>query len=72
MTTGSRRQRQQEAILAAAAAGDQSRATALLAEHAIEFPEDEHLLDPVPDRASPVTPTPDRAVGVSTNNRRLP
>jgi len=47
VTTESRRQRQRNAILSAAAAGDHARATALLAEHAIEFPEDRQLLEPV-------------------------
>lgn len=45
MTARTRRQRQRDAILAAAAAGDRARATALLAEHVIEFPQDERLLD---------------------------
>ena len=60
MTTESRRQRQRHAILAAAAAGDQARATALLAEHATEFPEDEHLLELVSDgtMASRTGPNP--------------
>jgi DNA-binding GntR family transcriptional regulator len=44
MTTESRRQRHGETIIAAAAAGDVARATALLAEHIIEFPEDATLL----------------------------
>ena len=51
MTTETRRQRQRTAILAAAAAGDQARATALLAEHVIEFPEDARLLDGIRSEA---------------------
>ncbi len=64
MTSGSRRQRQRQAILAAAVAGDQARATALLAEHAMEFPQDEHLLELVPDRSNPLTPAAKSAAGV--------
>ena len=46
MTRDRRRLRQRDTIVAAAAAGDQARATALLAEHVAEFPDDERLLDP--------------------------
>ena len=45
MSTDTRRQRQCDSIVTAAAAGDVARATALLAEHLIEFPEDAGLLD---------------------------
>jgi hypothetical protein len=44
MTAGTRRQRQREAVVAAAAAGDAARATALLAEHVVEFPDDAGIL----------------------------
>lgn len=45
MTGEIRRQRQRASIERAAAAGDLARASALLAEHLIDFPEDAHLLD---------------------------
>ena len=45
MTREIRRQRQRTIIVRAAAAGDLARASALLAEHVIEFPQDKHLLD---------------------------
>lgn len=46
MTREIRRQRQRTIIVRAAAAGDLARASALLAEHVIEFPHDHDLLDP--------------------------
>lgn len=45
MTSEIRRQRQRTIIVRAAAAGDLARASALLAEHVIEFPQDVDLLD---------------------------
>ena len=45
MTREIRRQRQRTIIVRAAAAGDLARASALLAEHVIEFPQDNDLLD---------------------------
>lgn len=45
MTREIRRQRQRTIIVQAAAAGDLARASALLAEHVIEFPQDVDLLD---------------------------
>ena len=45
MTSEIRRQRQRATIERAAAAGDLARASALLAEHVIEFPEDGDLLE---------------------------
>ena len=45
MTAEIRRQRQRRTIERAAAAGDLARASALLAEHVIEFPQDTDLLD---------------------------
>ena len=45
MTPATRRQRQRDTIAGAAAGGDVARATALLAEHVVEFPEDAGLLD---------------------------
>ena len=44
MTREVRRQRQRASIERAAAAGDLARASALLAEHLIDFPEDDGLL----------------------------
>jgi hypothetical protein len=44
MTRDRRRLRQRDTIVAAAAAGDRARATALLAEHLAEFPQDHDLL----------------------------
>jgi DNA-binding GntR family transcriptional regulator len=51
MTVDARRQRQRDSIVAAAAAGDVARATALLAEHLMEFPEDHDLLASAADSA---------------------
>ena len=45
MTGEIRRQRQRRSIQCAAAAGDLARASALLAEHVIDFPQDTDLLD---------------------------
>jgi hypothetical protein len=58
MTAGTRRHRQRETILTAADAGDATRATALLAEHVLEFPEDAGLLDGVATVAGPCSPSP--------------
>ena len=38
--------------------------------NAIEFPGDEHLVEPVPDQVNSVTPAPNSAVGVSNEHRR--
>ena len=72
MNAESRRQRQRQAILAAAAVGDGPRATALLAEHAIEFPEDGHLLEPVPVRADRPNPPASQPVAVRDEEKESP
>ena len=46
MSADTRRQRQRDAILAAATAGDHAKATALLAEHLLEFGDDTIVLRP--------------------------
>ena len=38
--------------------------------NAIEFPGDEHLLEPVPDQVNSVTPAPNSARAPRTNNGR--